>query len=258
MKTNLIAGVIIALITLQSCKKKETIEEEKPPMKLLTRVITASQAGAVFEYYTYDDKHRLKTHKSGTSVTTYNYSNDDLVTIEETSSVSGPLSKYDLTYNSGKIIQAAGKQNNKQQTYGYVYIGNDLSEIHVKEDGVVVAKLTYTIVNHNITKIVKEYPGATYITENTYGTHKNMFFNARISQINGIEELLGSDSYDKYSVNDLLESKLTFPDGNIVKTVNTYTYDEDGLPLTLSSAQTLSTAPNTFVGKYTFEYELVK
>jgi hypothetical protein len=69
-------------------------------MKLLTRVITASQAGGVFEYYTYDDKHRLRTYRSGRDYTTYTYrSNDDLATIEQTSTVSGPFLKYELTYN---------------------------------------------------------------------------------------------------------------------------------------------------------------
>jgi hypothetical protein len=258
MKTILIGGVIISLITLQSCKKKDTVVSEKTSVKLLTRIIVASQYGAVFKYYTYDDKHRLKTYKATPDLTTYTYSNDELAVIEGNSSVSGPSFKYEFTYNSGKPIQAVGKYYNKPLAYGYIYAGNRLSEIHVKEDGAVTVKLTYTIVNQNITKIIEEVQGAIYIKEYVYGTRKNMFFNARSSQINGVETLNGTEEFDKYSVNEVLESKVTSPDGTVVRTVNSYTYDEDGLPLTMSSAISLSTGGDLFVGKYTFEYELVE
>ncbi|HEX8608172.1 MAG TPA: hypothetical protein VF679_05975, partial [Pedobacter sp.] len=226
MKTNQIAAVLIALVTLQSCKKKDTIVDEKPPMKLLTRVIFAIENRAIYEYYTYDDKHRLKS-ANVSELTTYTYSNGDLATIE------GPRFKFDFTYKSGKIIQAIGKENGRNLVYGYVYVGNDLSQIHINENGVVVEKWTYTIVNHNITKIVQESGEGIFITDFTYGSHKNKFFHAGLSQIIGIETI------DRYSVNDLLETKRTAPDGSFVKTTDSYVYDEEGLPVTSTSTVVL-------------------
>lgn len=252
MKTSLFAGLVVVLITLQCCKKKETIIDDKPQVKLLTRVVFAIGTNAVFKYFTYDAKNRLKTVKDGSTTTTYTYNSDELSIIEVVNSVSGPISKTEFTYNSGKITQAVEKEPSRTRIYGYIYVGNDLSEIHVNVNGVVVEKLIYTILNHNITKKVDVTPDGTFTTEYTYGSHKNIFYHSRLSQLLGIEGI------DRYSLNDLLEFKRTNPDGSFVKEINSYAYDEDGIPITSSNSVVLSPNIIAFEGKYTYEYELGK
>ena len=252
MKTSLLAGLVIVLITFQCCKKKETVSDEKPLVKLITRVVFAVGNRAVFKYYTYDDKNRLKTIKDGSTTTTYTYNSDNLSSIEIINSVSGPMSKIEFTYNSGKITQAVDKQASQTKIYGYIYAGNDLSEIHVNENGIVVQKLKYTIVNHNITKIVDVLPDGIFTTEYTYGSHKNIFYDTRLSQIIGIEGI------DRYSLSELLESKRTTPDGSFIKEINSYAFDEAGLPLTSSNTVVQSPDIIIFEGKYTYEYDLGK
>ena len=252
MKTSLFAGLVVVLITFQCCKKKETIIDDKPQVKLLTRVVFAIGTNAVFKYYTYDDKNRLKTVKDGSTTTTYTYNSDELSIIEVINSASGPISKTEFSYNSGKITQAVTKEPSRTKVYGYVYVGNDLSEIHVNVSNVVVEKLIYTIVNHNITKIVNVTPDGIFTTDYTYGSHKNIFYNSRLSQLIGLEGI------DRYSLSDLLESKRTNPDGSFIKEINSYAYDESGIPVTSSNSVVQSPDKIIFEGKYTYEYEVGK
>ncbi|MEJ7557988.1 MAG: hypothetical protein WKF66_06735 [Pedobacter sp.] len=245
MRMTLLASMV--MLSLSSCKKYKEVQEESLPVKLLVRAIQVQGGTTSFTTYTYDNQRRLKTIKETYGTRTYTYDGKDLSAMEI-----GPA-KITISFTNGRPTKATTTFPDKTITTGYLYDGDQVSETHETQSGIVVNLVKYTYANHNIIKTTSDFGQGLVIEDIKYGTKKNRFFNASLKYVIGIEGGL-----DRYSANEVLESKVSYDNGSFLTTKNIYTYDSDGFPFTLVS--TFKDASERQVGeaKYTFEYEMFK
>ena len=245
MKLKLLFLLYITVAFGSACKKDKTPEEKTSPIKLLSKVTRTNEDGEkIVTLYTYDEKNRLKTIKESYGTFNYVYNSDFLFEIESSGTSQG---KVQMTYTNGRPTRALRKLADKSRIYGYIYSEDKVTEIHANENGLVVNidKITYQ--DGNIIKKVSDYGQGVVTEECTYGNKKSRFINVRLKYVLGVE------SFDRYSVNELLESKVSFDNGALRQTNNSYTYDSDDYPITMTSSLIVDNvkAPQS---KYVFEY----
>ena len=242
------------LLLFLGCKKAtEPSPEPYTPKKLLSRIIQVdNDSKTTFKTFEYDDKQRLKSINNGTTLDEYRYEGNNLVSTTFWTGLT--KSEYTITYRDGKPDKAVRKVYElgkliSESTNGYIYAnGNDPSEIHSTEAGIVRAtmKLQYSA-NHNITR-QEQQANILIIYENTYDTKPNIFTNSMLGFY------FPGENYDRLSGNNLIKSKIIYTDGTYLEITNTYTYDDDGFPFTrvYKAQHSSGGAPTTY--KYTYEY----
>jgi len=257
MKKQLTLLIVAASLLLVTCKKKSGSDEpEQTPVKLLSRIIEVSgfpTPTTKFRIYTYDEKKRISTISwAGKEFTTYTYHGDELFSIETKFGNNKNVSEF--SYADGKPKQIVRKfytdgELKGGSILGNIYTGDKITEVHLNESGTVAQKRFYRYSGENIVG----YDSQTDIfttKESTFGTKKNMYFNSRLKYINAAE------NFDRYSANDLLTSVIKYPNGAEGRQKNTYTYDDDGFPVTLLTEYTLESGESAGTYRYTFEYKM--
>jgi hypothetical protein len=247
MKTHSTILTIAIIIVLSSCKKKENAPEVVEPRKLLTKITQVDFTGTRFTTFSYDDQLRLKVINEY-GLTTYFYDGVNISAIETATFGNAPLNKTTITYSNGRPVKAVVDLKEKTRIYGYIYDGDQLSEIHVTEKGIVISILKYKCDNHNITSISDSDTKSTRTF--TYGTNKNVYASM------GLEYVLGFEGIDRYSENEELEIKVEYPSGSSLEK-NVYQYDSQGYPTTKVNTYTSPGSPPS-ITKYAFEYEMRK
>lgn len=249
MKPKLKLFVMMMLTIASSCKKDSPPSSQVVPVKLLSKVTQVQYGETSFTFYTYDDKHRLKTIKDPYGTLNYTYDGDFLSAIEPTL---GSLGKIVMTYRDGKLSKAVRTFPDKIRTYGFIYSADQVSEVHANENGVVVNVDKHTYSNHNIIQTTSDYGQGLVTQQFIYGKGKNKFFNSAIPYINGVETM------DRYSSNEVLESKISYANGSFLTIKNIYTYDSEGFPTTQISTYTTPSGASAGESRYSYEYEMSK
>jgi len=247
MKTHFTILTIAIIIVLSSCKKKENAPEVVEPRKLLTKITRVDFTGTRFTTFSYDDQFRLKVINEY-SLITYFYDGVNASAVETATPGNPPINKTTITYSNGRPVKAVIELKEKTRIYGYIYDGDQLSEIHVTENGIVLSILKYKFDNHNITSVSDSDTKSTKTF--TYGTNKNVYASM------GLEYVLGFEGIDRYSINEELEIKVEYPGGSSLEK-NVYQYDSQGYPTTKVSTNTSQGFPPS-ITKYAFEYEIRK
>lgn len=254
---NLGLAIFMCLPLIFACKKSDD-SSEKPvvPKKVLSRIIQVDFDNKTsFTTFSYDEKIRLKDVTNAGKTDTYKYDGENLFYTEFWIGTNKTVNT--ISYQDGKPIQTIRKAFNsgtltKEMTIGYVY-GNGPypTEIHVKEDGIVMAinKMQYSA-NNNVIRI-ESLTNESIITENTYDTKQNKFSNTMLGFT------IYGEPFDRLSPNNVLKRKVTYPDGSYLEITNTYTYDADGFPITLASKAVHSLAGDVGTYKYTYEYIMI-
>ncbi|NRF37120.1 hypothetical protein [Pedobacter foliorum] len=123
-----------------------------------------------------------------------------------------------------------------------------ITESHVNESGTVAQKIFKRYSGGNVVGydsqtdfFVKEDP--------TYGTKKSIYYNSRLKYNISIEP------FDKFSANELLSSVKKYDNGAEVHKKNTFTYDDDGFPVTLLNENTYESGTSAGTYRYTYEYK---
>jgi len=244
-----------ALMALSvSCKK--TSSTPAPPttvkLKYLTQQTTAdSTASGVFIVntitYGYDSQKRLISQNVGSNLITYTYNDSGhLYSITNTRSNSTTYKK-ELSYTDDKLSSASywtySGNAVTQDSYGFVFNGNNMTELHANGDhGYNVTIYSYDSNNNlinssiNLDDVVTEY---TYDDKKSRFTNmpqdfKNVFTSSFIATFNS--------SVEASSANNVISQKTN--SGAV--TNYTYTYDSDGYPTTRSTKTGAITIKDTF------------
>jgi major membrane immunogen (membrane-anchored lipoprotein) len=256
MKKQLTLLIVAASLLLVTCKKKSGSDEpEVKPVKLLSRIIEVSgfpTPTTMFTIYTYDDKKRISTIKiGGTTTLTYSYHGDDLFSIE--TKVDDKKYVAEVTYENGRPVSVAykfyeGGDLKTQRKKGFIYTGDMITESHVNESGTVMQKIFNRYSGGNVVGYDSQ-TGDLITQDLTYGTKKSIYYNSRLKYNISIE------GFDRFSANDLLSSVRKYDNGEELHQKNTYTYDDDGFPVTLLTEYTLKSGPSGGTFRYTYEYK---
>lgn len=256
MKKQLTLLIVAASLLLVTCKKKSGPDEpEVKPVKLLSRIIEVSgfpKPTTKFTIYTYDDKKRISTIKTGSSsTTTYSYHGDELFSIE--TKFGDKKNVAEVIYENGKPVSIAhklyeGGDLKRQIKKGFIYTGDMITESHVNESGTVAQKIFNRYSGGNVVG----YDSQTDFFSKkdlTYGTKKSIYYNSRLKYNISIE------GFDRFSANELLSSLMKYDDGAELRQKNTYTYDDDGFPVTLLTEYTIENGMSAGTYRYTYEYK---
>jgi len=256
MKKQLTLLIVAASLLLATCKKKSGSDEpEVKPVKLLSRIIEVGgfpTPTTTFRIYTYDEKKRISTIKiGGTTTITYSYHGDELFSVE----TKFDDKKYvaEVTYENGRPVSVVyklyeGGDLKTQTKKGFLYTGDKITEAHLNESGTVMQKTFYRYSGDNVVGIDTE---SDFVLKQdlTYGTKKSIYYNSRLKYNISIE------GFDRFSANDLLSSLRKYDNGAELREKNTYTYDDDGFPVTLLKEYTNESGMSAGTYRYTYEYK---
>lgn len=256
MKKQLTLLIVTASLLLVTCKKKSGSDEpEVKPVKLLSRIIEVSgfpTTTTKFTIYTYDDKKRISTIKTGgTTTATYSYHGDDLFSIE--TKFDDKKNVAEVTYENGRPVSVAykfyeGGDLKTQRKKGFIYTGDMITESHVNESGTVAQKIFNRYLGGNV--VGSDSQTDFFVKRDlTYGTKKSIYYNSRLKYNISIEP------FDRFSANDLLSSVTKFDNGAEGHQKNTFTYDDDGFPVTLLLEFTDESGMSQGTYRYTYEYK---
>ncbi len=245
--------IICMAFALSGCKKDKPKEadEQEAPVKLLSKVTEISNGATSVSTYTYDDKNRMISIKTGsTQEIKYSYKSEEIAAIEVRS---GNISNNSVfTYSGGKPVKIIAKSYDggtlqKEATYSFAYSGELITDINISENGVIAQKTKIKYKDNNIIETESESNVIIKVV-NTYGNKFSRFKDSRQKYYTGAE------FFDSFSVNDLLKAVIIYPDGATLTSTYTYTYDSDGYPITVSVAHLHSAVGSVGGSTSTFEY----
>lgn len=245
--------LICIAFTLSGCKKdkQKVSDEQEVTVKLLSKVTEISNGTTRVSTYTYDDKNRIVSIKTGnTQETKYSYKGEEIAAIELRNDNISSNSVF--TYSGGKPVKIVRKSYDggtlqKESTYSFAYSGELITDINISENGIIAQKRKIKYQDNNIIETESESNVIIKVV-NTYGNKFSRFKDTRQKYYTGVE------FFDSFSVNDLLKAVIIYPDGSTLTSTHTYTYDIDGYPVTLSTVNIHSVAGPVGESKSTFEY----
>ena len=246
--------IICMAFALSGCKKDKPKEpdEQEAPVKLLSKVTEISNGATSVSTYTYDDKNRITSIKTGsTQEIKYSYKGEEIAAIEFRSE-NNVSSNSVFTYSGGKPVKIVRKSYDggtlqKESTHSFAYSGELITDINISENGIIAQKTKVKYKDNNIIESESESNVIIKVV-NTYGNKFSRFKDSRQKYYTGAEY------FDSFSVNDLLKAIIIYPDGSTLTSTYTYTYDSDGYPITVSVTHLHSVAGPVGESKSTFEY----
>jgi hypothetical protein len=133
--------IICIAFTLSGCKKakQKDPDEQEVPVKLLSKVTEISNGVTRLSTYTYDDKNRIISIKTGnTQETKYTYNGEEIAAIELRSDKISNNSVF--TYSGGKPVKIVMKSYDggilqKEKTLSFGYSGELITDINTSENG---------------------------------------------------------------------------------------------------------------------------
>ncbi|RZK79871.1 MAG: hypothetical protein EOO85_02470 [Pedobacter sp.] len=253
MNRNACTFILLSLIVLFSCTKenkdKLVIDNREP---YLSKIIETKGLISTITEFTYDEKKRLSTAKTGNELITYAYTEDKLTAVEIKN---GNIStQVEITYKDNypsKGISRTYTDGVLTKTLNYDYFSNlyQTGQINIFEPNILTRRLYYEYDNANIISIVGIANRVFTNYDFEYGERKNAFFHA------SIRWPLAIDNFDRVSTNEILVIK-TESNGKIHNKSFNYLYDSDGMPV--SAIVTDTDPPSKLEVKstitYTYEY----
>jgi YD repeat-containing protein len=249
MKITQLALLLALAALLNACKKNSSDAPATPKkLKYLTQQIVVDSAGSgtrtTTTNFTYDDKKRLISSKSGDNETDYAYNDAGNVysTIFTSTVVTPDKTTREFTYADGKVSTAVERKYTKNNlvatnNYGFAFNGGQLTEVHA-DGGNSGAGITlyYYDSNNNITKT--DVNAGSFVTNITYDNKKSPYTNWQQTLKN-----VAVSSPEICSPNNTVSTSNV----NGTLTYN-YTYDADGYP----TARILKLAKQTVKSAYTY------
>lgn len=245
-----------SMITFNSCKKEES-GGSLPPVKRIAKI-----------------------QEDATHYTSFEYNNDG--SLKKVSTVEGTTnSSVNFTYGNNKQLTEATLSTGEK--YRFVYAGNQLDSLKVfSTQDQLTGFFKYTYANFKISKQVlsavnNNVPTEVYRSNYTYSSTGDLtvaatdIFNTVSSQWEPAEKIMYNSFDDKinpYSIlgvaalmygppqiRNVLEEKEFDEDNNLLLTTqNTFTYDNDGYPLT--KTEKLTPAGGTMqTRQFTYTYQ---
>lgn len=217
--------LLIIVLLLSACSKENSPEKKSPPggTYLLKSVTRNYGAGPTTDYFTYDNKNRIATLRSGNSEESYSYTyNADnrlsVVSIYK-SNVLEFIEKYIYTANAVSVQQYAADGVTPYIQYSFK-LSND-KVVEYKGEGADNNIVDYTRdENGNVITVTGHSAGFPTIENISYDTHPSPFANIGITNLH-VLFMLSDSPYD--SKNNAVQR--TYMAGPYV-----YTYLENGLP----------------------------
>jgi hypothetical protein len=246
--------LICLAFALPGCKKDKpkAPDEQGIQVKLLSKVTEIANGVTSMSTYTYDDKNRITSIKTGsTQEIKYSYNGAEIAAIEVRS---GNISSNSVFSNSGgKPVKIVGKSYDggvliKEVSFSFAYSGELITNINITENGIIGQKTKIKYQDNNIIETESE-SSVIIKSVNTYGSKFSRFKDSRQKYYTGVE------FFDSFSVSDLLKTVIIYPDGNTLTSTYTYTYDSEGYPITRSVAHVHSLAGAVGESQSTFEYK---
>lgn len=253
------------LVNFSCAKKTAAVDEPVAPVKvkLLTRVIASSMSPPATTYtttftdYSYDDQKRLISIKSGGNETVFYY--NDRGEMYKKTAPFGPSSHADteVAYENGHIKSATVKNYSgnivtSEILYGYIYSGDNITEIDVNQNGLRLRSYKFEFSNNKPVKVVCDDPTYPFFEEFTYDDKKSAFD----SQAKNVRNALNLP-FGPFCDNNILTDKMTFTTITSGTTRSlVYTYDEDGWPKTTVGKAGPTGATNPSESRITCEYTL--
>ncbi|WP_256005699.1 hypothetical protein [Pedobacter deserti] len=243
----------LSLLAL-SCKDNSNPgePENREKIQLLTKMTRTSSNGSVtVTTYAYDDNNRLISSTSGNAKTSYFYGGDLLTWTEVVDGSRRTVT--DITYKNGRIdyTQAQGSEFR----YYHFYTDGKLTAVARRDGGPLAWEdILFEYNGDNVSKktSIDNTKGdkPEYRTEYTYDDKKTIHYHTLLAypMIMG----LPGGPYSKHNELTVKVSNTLSP--ITTTTTNTYTYDANGFPTTLSSSSVNSVNNTATVTKYVYEY----
>ena len=236
-------------IMLYSCTKENN---EKIKIDTRERYLTqiTEQKGSITTTttFSYDDKMRLSTARTGSELISYSYTEDKLTGVDIKDGFNNTISE--ITYKDNYPYRGISKvyvSGILTRTLNYEYMSSlsQTGQINVSEPNTSLRRLYYEYDNANIISLVEIANRVFTNYDFEYGEKKNVFFNSNIRWP------LGIDRFDRVSTNEVLSIK-TETKGVKHQKSFLYSYDNDGFPL--SAIVTETEPPSRTEYKSTIQY----
>lgn len=248
MKITQLTLLIAFAAFLNACKKNNN-EKQQTTIKLKyivqQTIVDSNSLGTTTTIinYTYDDKKRLISAKSGNNETDYAYNDDgNIYSTTITSKVSIP-DKFvrEFTYADGKVSTAVERDYTKNNlvatnNYGFAYSGGKLTEVHANGDS--GASITLYSYDNNNNVIKTDLNAGSLVNNITYDNKKSPYTNWPQTLKN-----VAVSNAEYCSPNNTV----SISNVNSTRTY-TYAYDSDGYP----TARIYTTATGTYKYAYTY------
>jgi hypothetical protein len=232
-------SLISFLILLSACTfscKKSSPTDNTPVVK--NKYLVKAAVGTNATIYTYDSKKRLATIVIGNNSTTYSYDDQHLRSVDL--EIGGNVSTrvYSEFKYAGEEINSISQKTyvsdtlKKENTISYFYDNGRVKEIR---SGTEVTTFTYDSNNNIITNVYKG-PVTISITS-VYDDKKSRFVNSLTKYLVYPSVDAGND---RYSHNNIVQNTSEL-NGKSTVTKYTYTYDNEGYPLTSNDGRTTTT-----------------
>lgn len=225
MKQKLTLLIILICIAAISCKKEKSSQPSKEiSLKLLSKIIETKGTKILTTSLTYDEKKRISSIKSEKETLSFTYDNDDLITITRDNGNQKRVTK--ITYLAHKPVSAI--QNYVPDILGEPYL------FEYQTDGDRVTSFDLGLA-HNLRNYRMEFKDknlirftnpSVYDNEFIYGTKKSIYYNSRLKNVIdlGLSLMVSENDLIKIKIynNGFLDEEITY----------SYSYDENGFPLT--------------------------
>lgn len=217
-----------------SCRKEQAIEKE-PLYESQLRSITEVKGNvSTVTTFMYDENKRLSAVKKGNDITLYTYSGNKIINIEvnEGSKTTSTSINYrdSIPYTGiSKIYEVGVLQKTLDVNFSSSLSGT--GQVNFYDNGATFRKVYYVYENGNITEsqVLQNRTLTSY--DYTYGERKNILFNANTRWA------LGLDNIDRVSTNEVIRVITEIGYKRYIKKY-TYTYNEEGLPISALITET--------------------
>ncbi|RZK65259.1 MAG: hypothetical protein EOO92_26560 [Pedobacter sp.] len=271
MKIKTTLSLISILFVLASCRKSNpqgpekivvpAIEEPQPPgstgpLKVLSRIVPSGFNASAAIDLKYDNAHRLVQYNQGTEQVNYVYEANRLVKITKGKDVRYLITQYTYEGNRVKTAVSPNSGDEAPATIVFNYDGDRLTRLDHMSAGVLTATESFEYRRNNTSRITYDDGAHVRITDYTYDNRR--YFDAGLKRylLKPGELYLRAPIADNNELTtrvEYLDEQLGFQ--YIIS--RTYTYDNTGFPLTLTTRLRTKSGIET-ESKATFEYIILE
>jgi YD repeat-containing protein len=258
MKKQIAVMIALFAVVAAGCKKdKDNPLEggENGKTKYISKITTTEDDVQTVYVANYDAQNRLVSYnaQNNSEKTTFTYgANGNLVKYEFESDENKDV--FEVTYN-GANVPVTGKHTTysnlavvAEEALTYTVANDVITEMQAKNPDNEIATYKMTYQNNNLSKVEVTVPDGKFTISATYGNKKSPFLGLNLKYL-----IAPVNLFAYFAKNELTGVATAFNNQTIVRDVTTYTYDNDGYPLTSSSTNPDAPAEPASISK--FEYK---